>query len=241
MVCIRGKADSALAKLGPTVVAAVHLDATSEEKRVAQVEKTLELTRRFGTRELIVAGDMNTELAPGSCVEAFLGSSSSADESSAESRAARAREAAIALRVEEASLSEEQLQEWAALRQSAREAGAKHRVSLSGVPTGATRAAWEHDGSKRMGTWRLDHILYSHRTLECVRSWASLEADPFSVAVGLPNEHSPSDHLPVAACFKVTETPTLGEAERQAFVGRWNSLGSKHGEEAGALEAECQQ
>ena len=71
-VCVRGQPGSALAALGPTAVLSVHLDATSEEKRVRQLSKCLERARQLGTREVIIAGDLNTEMWSGSCVEAFV-------------------------------------------------------------------------------------------------------------------------------------------------------------------------
>ena len=63
---------TALAALGPTAVLSVHLDATSEEKRVRQLSNCLERARQLGTREVIIAGDLNTEMWSGSCVEAFV-------------------------------------------------------------------------------------------------------------------------------------------------------------------------
>ena len=71
-VCVRGQPGTALAALGPTAVLSVHLDATSEEKRVRQLSNCLERARQLGTREVIIAGDLNTEMWSGSCVEAFV-------------------------------------------------------------------------------------------------------------------------------------------------------------------------
>ena len=69
---MRGQPGTALAALGPTAVLSVHLDATSEEKRVRQLSNCLERARQLGTREVIIAGDLNTEMWSGSCVEAFV-------------------------------------------------------------------------------------------------------------------------------------------------------------------------
>ena len=71
--CLRGRPDSSLAALEPLAIFCVHLDATSEEQRVKQLGKCLEQARtHFGTRSVLIAGDMNTELLPGSCVRAYL-------------------------------------------------------------------------------------------------------------------------------------------------------------------------
>jgi len=70
-VVVRGREGGAIAALGPTAVASVHLDATDEAKRVKAFARCVEQASAFGTRELIVCGDMNTECLPGSCVGAF--------------------------------------------------------------------------------------------------------------------------------------------------------------------------
>ena len=59
---VAGAEGSALSSLGPTAVFSVHLDATHEDQRVAQLAKCLQQARQLGTREVIVAGDMNTEI-----------------------------------------------------------------------------------------------------------------------------------------------------------------------------------
>jgi mRNA deadenylase 3'-5' endonuclease subunit Ccr4 len=64
------------------------------------------------------------------------------------------------------------------------------------VLTHGTRAAYEPgQTSGRCRSWRLDHILYSARTLRPAVVWETLEADPRSSAEGLPNRRCPSDHL----------------------------------------------
>ena len=57
--------DGPLAPLGPTAFFSVHLDAKSEAQRVGQLEKCLEAARSFGTREVVIAGDLNTEAGYG--------------------------------------------------------------------------------------------------------------------------------------------------------------------------------
>ena len=213
-VCVRGKAGTPLAALGPTAVLSVHLDATSEEKRVKQLTKYLERARQLGTREVILAGDLNTEVLPGSCVEAFVaGGQEPTDEE-------LARECASALRLtsegdgdgseegEEAAAgggeaaatangasgeasgdgeveaegegegeggeaasapTAKQLAEWRELRAAAVAASAAQRIALARVPTGATRAAWPHgQQGPPCGAWRLDHLLYTPRTLQAL-------------------------------------------------------------------------
>ena len=49
-VCVRGQPGTALAALGPTAVLSVHLDATSEEKRVRQLSNCLERARQLASR-----------------------------------------------------------------------------------------------------------------------------------------------------------------------------------------------
>jgi hypothetical protein len=77
-LCLQGRAGSALeGLLGPTAVFSVHLDATSEEQRCKQLGKCLSAARLMGnkhggTRQVVVAGDFNSELWKGSCVEGFL-------------------------------------------------------------------------------------------------------------------------------------------------------------------------
>ena len=78
-LCVRGRDGTELAALPPTVVVSVHLDATSEKKRVGQVARCLRRGRTLaaagatGPQPMtIIAGDMNTEILPGSCVGAFL-------------------------------------------------------------------------------------------------------------------------------------------------------------------------
>lgn len=92
----------------PVVVTSVHLDATSEIKRVAQLTKCLQRTKGLlwdvhdddtllRPITTVIAGDMNTECQTGSCVQAFLngGSDDEVDEPSLR------QQCAYALRLEE--------------------------------------------------------------------------------------------------------------------------------------------
>ena len=69
---VRGRAGTALANLSPTLVVSVHLDATDEHKRCKQIQRCLEIAAIVKAKDLVVAGDMNTEFLPGSCVAAFV-------------------------------------------------------------------------------------------------------------------------------------------------------------------------
>jgi hypothetical protein len=69
IVCVKGKKGSALEAdevagkgIDKVVIAALHLDATNEEKRVSQLDKCLDLARGHGTRDCVLTGDLNTEL-----------------------------------------------------------------------------------------------------------------------------------------------------------------------------------
>mmetsp|Transcript_91820 Transcript_91820/g.285704 ORF Transcript_91820/g.285704 Transcript_91820/m.285704 type:complete len:565 (-) Transcript_91820:28-1722(-) len=255
--CLRGRRGSALEALGRTVVVSLHLDAKSEEKRVEQLKTCAGLARQLGVREMVIAGDLNTECLPGSCVGAFVAGTPEPTE------AELARECAVALRVTSGEGDEPpevaegageaggpveppgptaaQLQEWAALWKRAAAIPGEHRMAFSHVPTGATRAAYDH--GKLCGpcvTWRLDHIFYTPRTLALCGSWATLEADPASAAAGLPNRSCPSDHLPVAALFRPSPTPALDEARTAELLRQLGAVEERHASEQQALKEELE-
>jgi endonuclease/exonuclease/phosphatase family metal-dependent hydrolase len=254
---VRGAEGSALRDvLAPTMVFSVHLDATHEDQRVATLVKCLQQARQLGTREVLIAGDMNTEILRGSCVEALIAAAADepgAGEGAAEAAAAAAaeeeeeeeedeasltKECASALRLGEERLpSAEEMQSWKELRASAAAAPRDTRIELRRVPTHGTRAAYDH--GQTVGpcrSWRLDHILYSARTLQPAVVWETLEADPESTAAGLPNSSCPSDHLPVAASFEVRPAPVLGESEREALRSSWAARQRAQALEVTALE-----
>merc|ERR1719230_1503124 len=77
----------------------------------------------------------------------------------------------------EQALTSAQLEAWSQLRQKAKDASSEHRITLSHLPTGSTRAAWDH--GKTCGpcvSWRLDHIFFTSRTLKLHSSWTALES-----------------------------------------------------------------
>ena len=228
---VKGAQGSGLESLGPTALFSVHLDATHEDQRVATIAKCMTQARQLGTREVLVAGDMNTEILPGSCVAALLDLPGAADE--------WVRECASALRLGDELPNAEQLEAWQALRETAAVAARETRVALRRVETHGTRAAYDHGQSVGpCRSWRLDHILYTARTLQPAVVWETLEADLESTASGLPNETCPSDHVPVGASFEVRPVPRLGEAEAEALRASWEGRARAQSLEVAALEAE---
>jgi len=147
--------------------------------------------------------------------------------------------AAAPSEAEAAQPTEQQLQEWLELWRRAAGATQAQRIALSRVPTEATRAAWDHGRSGGpCVTWRLDHILFTHRTLALRSRWATLEADPEGVAQGLPNRWTPSDHHPVAASFLPSAAPRLPDEEAVALLARLGDLDARHAQEQEALQRE---
>jgi len=288
-VCVEGVPGSALEGLGRTLVMSLHLDATSEGKRVSQLLKCLETVREVGGREAILAGDMNTDFAPGSCVAALLGYSPSEEEleqqcfhalrmegeeegegttaelqpcaeasHAGEEEQMRLLQAAIKCTFPSLADKKEKkkeretitlhpsiaqcntmeelqklaLRQWAELHQHARTACTEHRINFAQVPTGPTRAGWEHgaSGPPCVG-WRLDHILYTPRVCDLLARWVTLaegddlgQGDSHSLEVGLPNRTWPSDHLPVAASFKVHPPKALDEVAADVLRSQLDAL-----------------
>jgi hypothetical protein len=58
-----------------------------------------------------------------------------------------------------------------------------------------------------MERWRLDHILYTLRMLAPLARWATLEDNKRSCSVGLQNNCISTNHLPIAASFKMRGHP----------------------------------
>jgi len=251
-VCLRGLTATPLAMLDPTVVFSVHLDAKTEGKRVDQLKKCCSFMRQIGVREGVIAGDMNTECLPGSCVSAFIAGTPEPTE------AEMNRECASALRlstntddelqdgaadnVASDAPTDVQLQEWKALWHEAASTVRAQRLAFSHVATGATRASYDH--GKTCGpcvSWRLDHILYTSRTLLLCNSWAALEADPEAAAKGLPNHTCPSDHLPVAAAFRPAPTPSLNDLQKAALFSKFNELEARQKTEHISLTEQLEQ
>ena len=251
----RGGRDGPLAPLGPTAFFSVHLDAKSEAQRVGQLEKCLEAARSFGTREVVIAGDLNTEALRGSAVGPLLGVGEPTPDD-------LARECASALRLGDAEPSddegerrgggggdddgggsavptEEQMASWSELHRTAATALATSRIALARVPSGATRAAFvPGQTSGPCGAWSLDHVLFSSRTLTPSARWATLEALPDDAAAGLPTVACPSDHLPLGAAFEIAPAPALDAAgpppSREAGGARGGAGGRAGGAGDGA-------
>jgi len=145
--------------------------------------------------------------------------------------------------------SEEQLLAWTKLREFALKGMQDTRIQLSHVTTGPTRAAYDHGKhSLPCMSWRLDHILFTSRSLQLKSRWSALEADEESAASGLPNRTCPSDHLPVAATFETCRPVTLTAKERDQLMGliqefdreqidRWESLTEQLNQEQQKVEA----
>jgi endonuclease/exonuclease/phosphatase family metal-dependent hydrolase len=77
---LQGVAGGGLEELLPLAVFSVHLDATSEEKRLKQLSACVEIAREAGTRRVLIAGDMNTPMGRGSAVRALAGEEGQATE-----------------------------------------------------------------------------------------------------------------------------------------------------------------
>jgi endonuclease/exonuclease/phosphatase family metal-dependent hydrolase len=230
-LCLRGKRGSSLESMDPVTVTSVHLDATSEKKRVGQLAQCLRRARAvpgdtapLQSISTILAGDMNQELFPGSCVRAFL-----ADSNTEPTDDEMERECASDLRLnKEATPTKQQLKEWRNLHAEAADTAYDCCVALDRIDSGPTRAGYDRaDPSStevRMAQWRLDHILYTSETLRPVASWSTLEDDPESCRTGLPNRKYGSDHVPVGALFRVLPTPQLPPEERMSLLSSLEKL-----------------
>jgi hypothetical protein len=181
---------------------------------------------------------MNQEMFPGCCVSAFLVDASETKATDADME----RECASAFRLEKGTApTKGQLKEWNELYAEAGNIAREYCLSLCRVDTGATRSAYDHSNvdadsvdeensttvsptERRMGQWRLDHIFHTPSTLQPCASWSTLEDDPESCTIGLPNKRCGSDHLPIGAVFQVLPTPRLSDEERKTFLDRLNKL-----------------
>ena len=218
MTCIQSPSDN----VPPIVIASVHLDATSEAKRVKQLAQCLVRAHTF-SRSVIVAGDWNTECRPGSCVAAFLSDSTTTTETQQREQCVAAHRGAP----DDASPTDAQWTEWKRLYAQAQHTVRDLCTTLQRVPTGATRAAWNHDtGDRTMTTWRLDHFLYTAPTLQPQAYWATLEADEEARRTGLPNRRHPSDHLALAAVFGIllSEPHCLSTEKESQLHAQYDTL-----------------
>ena len=230
---VRGRPSSPLAALGPTALYCVHLDATDESSRVKLLAKCVASARAtYRTRDVLIAGDFNTEMRPGSATRAFVDVSEPTEDE-------MVREWAIAVRVgdgsgekcdDEATPTPDDLEAWASLHKLARDACDEQRIRLATAPdpsSGPTRAAYapgQEDG-ECLG-WRLDHMLYTPRTLTPSSTWPPLT--DAEVAIGVPTVDCPSDHAPIAAVFEPRAAPSLPAEARSALLESLARLDALH-------------
>ena len=238
---LRGRADGPLESLGTLCVFSVHLDATSEDKRRRLLEGCLEHARACGTREAIIAGDMNTEALPGSCVGAFV------VERRAATREELERECNSAMRSSDEAEEEAEggkckaggvYDEWETMHKNVVGACTRLRIELSRAPTGPTRAAFAHGAiAPPCLSWSLDHIFYTRRSLALQEVWEGLDAEANAAAaeIGLPCRGYPSDHLPVAATFSLLQPALLPPEETLRLLAAVADLEEQHILERAAL------
>jgi len=237
---LRGRVDGPLELLGTLCVFSVHLDATSEDKRRMLLEGCLEHARACGTREVLIAGDMNTEALSGSCVGAFV------VERRAATREELERECNSAMRssdeAEKVAESEKcqagVYDEWEKMHKNVVGACTRLRIELSRAPTGPTRSAFAHGASAPpCQSWSLDHIFYTRRSLKLQEVWEGLDAEANSAAAkaGLPCHGYPSDHLPVAATFNFCQPAILPADETLRLLAAVADLEEQHVLERAAL------
>lgn len=241
-VGFKGKVGSELELLGLTVVVSVHLDATSEEQRVKQLTKAMEHGRQLGTRNVIIAGDMNTECLPGSCVTAMLSNQPeptedqiinecisayrlTSNDNHEEDTMKGASEEEQVVKTTSSKLTSEVELKWQSLRTQAMEIPLKYRIELSRVSIGDTRAGYDHGCSEGpCKSWALDHLFYNPQYLLPMQRWSSLEHDVESLSLGLPNRKCPSDHLPIASSFQLIPLTSLNQDEIDSLKEEWGVM-----------------
>ena len=226
------------------VISSIHLDASREEKRCAQIQRCLGQTASFSSHQpyalpLIIAGDYNCELSIGSCVSAFLSNSDDNNSSPPKDEGKemdeyKLRECAAALRIPLTFVTPDQLKQWHSLYEDVQTYVYDNCWVLRRTKTGPTRMAVDHDESIDDGSthstdlclkpWKLDHFVYTSNTLEAIKHWSTLEDDAESSKIGLPNERVPTDHLPLAAMFKIHPHPQLDEGLRKQLLASLEEL-----------------
>jgi hypothetical protein len=252
-VCLRPTSNNKCTlsdSISPVVVTSVHLDATDEKKRVGQLSRCLRRARALIDVSLpqdnnhsgaysihslstIIAGDMNTEFLMGSCVAGFFNGHEEPTVSDLE------RECAAALRLPSGTHpSANQLKEWNELHSEASQMVRDYCVSIARVDTGPTRSAYNHDNDQQqMAQWKLDHMVHTLDRFRPIAQWSTMEEDPESCAVGLPNANCPSDHLPIAAVFEVFSAVKLEEENKRALLDNLHCLLETQKHELQELEA----
>eukprot|EP00984_Skeletonema_dohrnii_P018664 scaffold8765_cov114-Skeletonema_dohrnii-CCMP3373.AAC.6 len=230
------------------VISSIHLDASREEKRCAQIQRCLGQTASFSSHlpyalPLIIAGDYNCELSIGSCVSAFItnapddSTSSQPKEGEEDTKSGmeehKIRECASALRIPLTSVTPDNVKHWHSLYDDVKTYVYDNCWVLKRAKTGPTRMALDHDESNDNTTesnelclkpWKLDHFVYTSNTLEAIKYWSTLEDDAESFKTGLPNERVPSDHLPLAAMFKILPHAQLDEGLRKQLIASLEEL-----------------
>ena len=236
----------------PIVIVSIHLDARSEEKRVQQLQRCLELSKKCSenyTPSIIIAGDYNCELFRGSCVNRFLdcrydvGESTNDPHDDKPTIQEMQNECAKALRLPSKSFPDEnQMKSWIDLCDKVSSFVKDNCLVLNRIDTGTTRVAYNHDdemadetiddkagtkegvAERKMEQWHLDHIIYTPLTLNAVSKWSTLEDDAHSATVGLPNVNVPTDHLPIAASFHVQPHPRVNDTARSRLISKVTDL-----------------
>ena len=111
-------------------------------------------------------------------------------------------------------------------------------LSEGHVVTGPTRAAYDHGMTEGpCVSWRIDHMLYTTRTLQLDGAWQALEGDPEAAAAGLPCRSAPSDHLPIAARFTVGGAAVLPAADAARVEAELLATETRHADGLNALKA----
>lgn len=240
------------------VISSIHLDASREEQRVAQIQRCLGQTASFSshhpyTLPLIIAGDYNCEISIGSCVSAFIANdvddnSSSSPPKEEEDKELmekyKLQECAAALRIPSTSVTSHQLKQWHSLYDDVENYVYDNCWVLRRTKTGPTRMAVDHDESNDSSStqsaelslkpWMLDHFVYTSNTLEAIKYWSTLEDDAESAKTGLPNERVPTDHLPLSAMFKIHPHPQLDDVLRKQLLASLEELESKQNDDTRA-------
>ena len=231
------------------VISSIHLDASREEKRCAQIQRCLGRAKTSSSHPyalpLVIAGDYNCELSLGSCVNAFLtnntpndntGTTSNIDGEEIDSKLDQymRTECAAALRIPLDSVTSDQAKQWDSLYEDVRTYVYDNCWMLNRAETGYTRMALDHDDSSRNASsqstdlslvpWKLDHFVFTSNTLEVIQYWSTLEDDAESSKTGLPNARVPTDHLPLAAVFKIRPHPKLDDAQKKQLLASLEEL-----------------
>lgn len=247
----------------PIVVVSIHLDAKSEEKRVQQLRRCLELSSKCSRcyiPPVIIAGDYNCELFRGSCVHEFL-EKNDTEQSRHTLRDGRVtekdaeNECSKALRLpSNVAPDDKQMKSWNDLCDEVSDFVTDNCLLLKRIDTGTTRVAFNHDDEmgddvisdtarcteeakeRRMEQWHLDHIIYTSLTLSPLAKWSTLEDDEYSAKFGLPNVKVPTDHLPIAASFQLRPHPTLECEVRSKLCAGVDELEQRHINELNNLQ-----